>query len=147
MAKYLDENGLAEFAGKVKEKMVFIGDSSAGSGYDIDTFGSYSLEEVETPFTWIDGKKIYKKTFQVTTDFSASGSINIGFTPETVVSITGVGNRENSSGVFETFERFWRSDSDWYYFWVRNDTIQYRMPSSFVSTLKWLTFTILYTKS
>lgn len=30
----------------------------------INTLGSYSASEVETPFTWIDGKKIYKITIQ-----------------------------------------------------------------------------------
>lgn len=35
-------------------------------------FGNYSLDEQDTGFTWIDGKKIYKKSFQNT----FSGEIN-----------------------------------------------------------------------
>ena len=45
------------------ESAVLIDTTSPESApFDISTMGSYSLEEIETPFTWIDGKKIYKKT-------------------------------------------------------------------------------------
>ncbi len=39
--------------------------SPESTPFDISTMGSYSLEEVETPFTWIDGKTIYKKTVRI----------------------------------------------------------------------------------
>lgn len=33
-----------------------------GAGAWVDMAGSYSTSEVETPYTWVDGKTIYKKT-------------------------------------------------------------------------------------
>lgn len=48
--------------------------SPESTPFDVSTMGSYSLEEIETPFTWIDGKKIYKKTFQ---NYFASAGDNI----------------------------------------------------------------------
>lgn len=60
--KLVNAAGLEEFAVKIRENVPLIGSIGSGTGISIDSIGSYSLEEVETPFTWIDGKKIYKKT-------------------------------------------------------------------------------------
>lgn len=40
--------------------------------------GSYSTAEQATPFTWIDGKRIYKKTFSFTLANAESTTINHG---------------------------------------------------------------------
>ena len=40
--------------------------------------GSYSTTEQKTPFTWIDGKPIYKKTFSFTLANAESTTVNHG---------------------------------------------------------------------
>lgn len=40
--------------------------------------GSYSTTEQKTPFVWIDGKPIYKKTFSFTLDNADSTTVNHG---------------------------------------------------------------------
>ena len=42
----------------------------------VDTIGDYSTSEVDTGYHWIDGKKIYKKTFVVSIPNSGEG-INV----------------------------------------------------------------------
>lgn len=44
----------------------------------IDAIGSYSTTETETPFTWIDGKTIYKTTITVTAPASAMQEVQHG---------------------------------------------------------------------
>lgn len=38
-------------------------------------FANYSLSEVDTGFTWIDGKKIYKKTVEYTSGIQAGNNV------------------------------------------------------------------------
>lgn len=61
--KLVNNTGLSEFATKIKESVPLVGTTTYTSGnISLDSMGSYSLNEIETPFTWIDGKTIYKKT-------------------------------------------------------------------------------------
>ena len=145
MTKYLDENGLAEFAGKVKEKMLFIGDSSAGSGYDIDSFGSYSLNEIETPFTWIDGKTIYKKTFQ--NHFSGSGDkIVFTFSNIKIIKVEGFIDPLTSSAVGRMVPTMYGSPVviNSYYTWDAED-LTFKAISDFFDYDVYTT--VYYTKS
>lgn len=69
--KLVNNTGLSEFATKIKESVPLVGTTAYTSGnISLDSMGSYSLNEIETPFTWIDGKKIYKKTVEYTDGFS-----------------------------------------------------------------------------
>lgn len=50
-----------------------------GTNIDWSTMpGSYSTTEQKTPFTWIDGKHIYKKTFSFTLANAESTTVNHG---------------------------------------------------------------------
>ena len=118
--------------------------SPESTPFDISTMGSYSLEEVETPFTWVDGKKIYKKTFRVTSGFSASMTISTGINIDTVISLDWMGKRTPSSGNVDYFHNFYRSNDDCAYTFVRNNDIHCN--TSWPNSLVWLIFTLYYTK-
>jgi hypothetical protein len=56
----------------VRQINSFIGAFKQGGGgvSPFEPNGSYSLDEVKTAETWIDGKPIYKKTFNITSTFT-----------------------------------------------------------------------------
>lgn len=85
-----------------------------------DVLDNYSLSEVDTGATWIDGKKIYKKTFTkdvtIPSGNSSSSSyvIAIGANIDTVVKIEAFTKREANSQFFEDYTgplNFWEGDN------------------------------------
>ena len=60
------------------------------------TFGNYSLDEVDTGFTWIDGKTIYKKTVNFGSLPNASGkSVNHNISFDRMIHIEGLCQYQN----------------------------------------------------
>lgn len=51
-------------------------------------FGNYSTTEVDTGFTWINGDKIYKRTYHGNTT-NRDASYLLGFTPKLVIKVEG----------------------------------------------------------
>jgi hypothetical protein len=62
----------------------------------VEKNGSYSLDEVKTADTWIDGKPIYKKTFTTTGPTTTPGAKDVNFT------ITGLGIIVKTERLMET---------------------------------------------
>ena len=61
-------------------------------------FGNYTTAEVDTGFTWIDTKTIYKQTFSITTLSSASEqTFNIGLNAATTRIIKVEGGVQNTA--------------------------------------------------
>lgn len=56
---------------------------------DLSTLsGNYSTEEINTGYTWINGKDIYKKTYTGTVG-ARDKAISFGFTPAQIIKIEG----------------------------------------------------------
>ena len=76
-----------DLAGRIRRKAdassvpTSISDLGQVTSSDVDWStmpGSYSTTEQKTPFTWIDGKPIYKKTFSFTLANAESTTVNHG---------------------------------------------------------------------
>jgi hypothetical protein len=118
----------------------------------VEKNGSYSLEEVKTADTWIDGKPIYKKSFNFgTKTFAANskGSILDNAFPandvETVVkqSFSATDGWSNLTGSPSWTDRV--DESGFTFFLSMSNSIQHRTKTA--STLTNLIFTIEYTKT
>lgn len=70
-----------------------------GAGAWVDMAGSYSTSEVETPYTWVDGKTIYKKTVNFG-NLPSSGSKSVAH------GITGLSEVVKIEGIAYTGPRY-----------------------------------------
>jgi hypothetical protein len=118
----------------------------------VEPNGSYSTEEIKTAQTWIDGKPIYRKSFNFgTKTFAANskGSILDNAFPanyvETVVkqSFSATDGYSNLTGTPSWTDRV--DESGFTFFLSMSNSIQHRTKTA--STLTNLIFTIEYTKT
>lgn len=83
--------------------------TKAKLGADALSNFSYSTSEIDTGTTWIDGKKIYKKTFTKTTAISSSNStssyqIALGVENiDTIVNFEAITKRETNTTALEDY--------------------------------------------
>lgn len=92
----------------------------------VDAIGDYSTSEVNTGYTWIDGKNIYKKTISTgalpnnTTETVAHGISNL----DKIISLSGIAVSYRSGGnVFITLPFVDTSDAYLIGVWVKGDNI------------------------
>lgn len=109
--------------------------------------GNYSTTEVDTGFTWVDGKHIYKKTYTGTLG-SRDFNVALGFTPKQVIKVEG-GITTPDYG-FQPFQRALKSSSEQTSYCVQVGDIKtachFQIGDS-VSTSSTYILTIWYTKN
>lgn len=110
---------------------------------------NYTTSEQDTGLTWIDGKKIYQKTFQETINNSTFRVSLASLNVDRVIDIRAyASNSGNTEGYFLPF--FATTNNKCWMMFENNSNglnVRFDVSSNMTSTYNNLTFTILYTKS